>query len=167
MQKLNWLLFSFKGRVNRKLYWQFHLVKFLVSNLALMFLCSEAIGYLSQDPDAFTKLVAYATQVEAQASMTLSEQMRGAFDQILGLSMILYYIFLLPTLAVDVKRMHDRDKAWYWVLIQFIPLIGLVWFMIEAGALPGTEGPNRFGPTDGGTGPNQPKSSPDQGHFEA
>lgn len=51
---------------------------------------------------------------------------------------------LLPTLAVQVRRLHDLDKSGWWLLITLIPLIGfivaLVWFCSK-----GTEGDNRYG----------------------
>jgi uncharacterized membrane protein YhaH (DUF805 family) len=59
--------------------------------------------------------------------------------------------FLVPSLAVTVKRYHDRDKSGWWILILFIPLVGFIWFLIELGCLPGTPGPNRFGPDPLGT----------------
>jgi uncharacterized membrane protein YhaH (DUF805 family) len=53
--------------------------------------------------------------------------------------------FILPYLAVTVRRLHDLDKSGWWWLIGFIPLVGaiilLVWFCQR-----GTVGPNRFGP---------------------
>jgi uncharacterized membrane protein YhaH (DUF805 family) len=52
---------------------------------------------------------------------------------------------LLPTLAVTVRRLHDKDYSGWWVLLSLIPLIGaivlVVWFCQR-----GTVGPNRFGP---------------------
>jgi uncharacterized membrane protein YhaH (DUF805 family) len=52
---------------------------------------------------------------------------------------------LIPSIALSIRRLHDRDKSGWWFLLAFIPLIGalilLVWF-----ALPGTAGNNRFGP---------------------
>jgi uncharacterized membrane protein YhaH (DUF805 family) len=32
------------------------------------------------------------------------------------------------------------------MLIVLIPLVGIIWFLVELGFLPGTPGPNRFGP---------------------
>ena len=63
---------------------------------------------------------------------------------------ILYFIavaFLVVVgLAVQVKRWHDRGKSGWWVLIALIPLIGPLWALIETGFLPGTNGPNEYGP---------------------
>jgi uncharacterized membrane protein YhaH (DUF805 family) len=52
---------------------------------------------------------------------------------------------LYPSLAVAAKRFHDRDKSGWWVLIIFIPIVGIIWYIVELGCLPGTPGPNRFG----------------------
>jgi uncharacterized membrane protein YhaH (DUF805 family) len=52
---------------------------------------------------------------------------------------------ILPGIAVAARRLHDVDRSGWWLLLNFIPLIGwivlLVWFCTR-----GTEGPNRFGP---------------------
>lgn len=53
---------------------------------------------------------------------------------------------LVPSLAVAAKRWHDRDKSGWWSLILFVPFLGFVWYVVELGFLPGTPGPNRFGP---------------------
>lgn len=49
-------------------------------------------------------------------------------------------------LGLAVKRFHDRDKSGWWILIQLIPLVGAIWYIVETGFLPGTPGTNRFGP---------------------
>jgi uncharacterized membrane protein YhaH (DUF805 family) len=51
---------------------------------------------------------------------------------------------ILPSLAVAVRRLHDIDKAGWWVLIGIIPLVGWV-FLIIWTCTKGTLGPNRFG----------------------
>ena len=55
-------------------------------------------------------------------------------------------ILLYPSLAVQAKRWHDRDKSAWWLLINRIPIVGGLWALIECGFLRGTTGPNRFGP---------------------
>jgi len=55
-------------------------------------------------------------------------------------------LLLWPSLALSVKRWHDRDKTGWWVLLVFLPLIGAIWLLIECGCLRGTAGANRFGP---------------------
>ena len=51
---------------------------------------------------------------------------------------------LLPSLAVGARRLHDIDRSGWWLLIGFIPLIGLI-VLIVFFATRGTAGPNRFG----------------------
>lgn len=55
-------------------------------------------------------------------------------------------LLLWPSLAISVKRWHDRDKSAWWVLVGLIPVIGGLWLLIENGLLRGTPGPNRYGP---------------------
>jgi uncharacterized membrane protein YhaH (DUF805 family) len=55
-------------------------------------------------------------------------------------------ILLWPMLAISAKRWHDRDKAAWWILLSFVPIIGHIWVLVENGFLRGTHGPNRFGP---------------------
>jgi uncharacterized membrane protein YhaH (DUF805 family) len=76
----------------------------------------------------------------------------------------------ISAFAVGVKRLHDRDKSGWWVLLFLLapsvlgsiantseqPLVGFVlglasfvisiWALVELGFLRGTVGPNRYGP---------------------
>jgi uncharacterized membrane protein YhaH (DUF805 family) len=56
------------------------------------------------------------------------------------------FVLLLPLIPVTVKRWHDRDKSGWWILINFIPVVGDIWSFVENGLLRGTVGDNRFGP---------------------
>lgn len=53
-------------------------------------------------------------------------------------------ICFVPSLALNVKRCHDRNKSGWFYLVAFIPLIG-PWYLIEAGFLRGTDGSNKYG----------------------
>ncbi|NNM71966.1 DUF805 domain-containing protein [Enterovirga aerilata] len=61
-------------------------------------------------------------------------------------SMVVGLVSFVASIAVAVKRWHDRDKSGWWVLIVFVPVIGWIWAFVENGFLRGTPGPNRFGP---------------------
>jgi len=74
---------------------------------------------------------------------------------------VIYPIWLLatilPSLALQVRRLHDLDKSGWFILLNFIPLVGaiilLVWYCTK-----GTPGPNRFGPDRlAGLGPVSPR----------
>ena len=56
---------------------------------------------------------------------------------------------LWPGLALQIKRWHDRNKSGWWVLINFIPLIGVIWAIIENGFLSGNSGENQYGEAQG------------------
>lgn len=49
-------------------------------------------------------------------------------------------------ICVQGKRWHDRGKSAWWVLISFVPLVGLVWVIVECGCLAGSPEPNEYGP---------------------
>ncbi|MCZ8080566.1 MAG: DUF805 domain-containing protein [Fuscovulum sp.] len=51
---------------------------------------------------------------------------------------------LLPSLAVGARRLHDTDRSGWWLLIGFIPVIGLI-VLIVFFASRGQTGANRFG----------------------
>ena len=59
---------------------------------------------------------------------------------------IVSLLLLWPSLAISVKRWHDRGKSGWWVLVGLIPVIGGLWLLIENGLLRGSAGANRFGP---------------------
>jgi uncharacterized membrane protein YhaH (DUF805 family) len=64
-----------------------------------------------------------------------------------GVAMLLFLaIAFWPNIAVTAKRWHDRDKSAWWCLLMVVPVIGPIWTFVETGFLPGTTGPNRFGP---------------------
>jgi len=59
---------------------------------------------------------------------------------------LLTLLVIWPSLALSIKRWHDRGKSGWWVLIALVPLIGSLWVLIETGFLPGTPGTNEYGP---------------------
>ena len=60
---------------------------------------------------------------------------------------ILRLVILLPSLAVQVRRLHDMDRSAWWLLLLVPPItiIGLIILLIMS-IFPGTPGPNRYGP---------------------
>ena len=56
--------------------------------------------------------------------------------------MVIVLAFILPSIAVSVRRLHDRDWSGWWYLLGFVPFGSLVLFVWYV--LPGTKGPNRF-----------------------
>lgn len=52
---------------------------------------------------------------------------------------------LLPGLGLCVRRMHDIDKSGWWVLINLIPLVGWIIFIVWA-VKDSQPTPNQYGP---------------------
>lgn len=53
--------------------------------------------------------------------------------------------FLLPNLAVVVRRLHDQDKPGPFIFLGLIPGVGGIIILVLM-LLEGTRGPNQFGP---------------------
>ena len=110
--------FSFEGRIRRRDYW---LGEFAVAAVIYLMIGLESV--ISPNP-------------------------RG--DQLLLVPLLLGIVVVLiagiwSSLALRVKRWHDRDKSWVWIFIGFIPFIGGLWELIELGFLDGSSADNRFG----------------------
>ena len=66
------------------------------------------------------------------------------FKVLFGLVVLMPYV--LVGWIVEIKRWHDLNRSGWWVLINFVPLIGALVSFIVLGFVKGTDGPNRFGP---------------------
>jgi uncharacterized membrane protein YhaH (DUF805 family) len=138
------LLFSFRGRLNRKPFWLATLVLVLILIVLVFALIAlGGIGLITGD----------LTQIGTGA-----------------LVLLLAYIPLLwVSLAICAKRLHDRNKSAAWLLLFWLvpavlqgvgevmqgnagialTVIGAaisIWALVELGFLRGTVGPNQYGP---------------------
>lgn len=113
---LSQILFSFSGRIGRGTFWG---VWFSMAAVSLF------VGLI---------IVGVSSRGDEGALATI---------------VVIYLLFLIPTvwigLSMQVKRWHDRDKSGWMVLINFIPIIGAIWALVELGFLRGTIGRNLFG----------------------
>src|SRR6266566_2393644 len=134
------LLFSFRGRLNRKRYWMTVIVTMAVIILLLLL------------------------------ALVMMREQRFEFAALTVVILLLLYIPLIWIgLAIGAKRLHDRDKSAWWLLVFYaapgilstagnrmeevgfiilhIISFGIsVWAFVELGCLRGTVGPNRYGP---------------------
>ncbi|RYG87752.1 MAG: DUF805 domain-containing protein [Alphaproteobacteria bacterium] len=62
---------------------------------------------------------------------------------------IIALVHLVPTIAVNVRRLHDIGKSGWWYLLIFIPLIGAILLIIWA-CRDSAPGDNRYGPNPKG-----------------
>jgi uncharacterized membrane protein YhaH (DUF805 family) len=66
----------------------------------------------------------------------------AAFERLMvGLSLV----FLVPALAVAVRRLHDQDKSGWFLLVALFPLFGWIYFVVMM-VTKGTDGANGYGP---------------------
>ncbi len=155
-----WLLFSFKGRIQRSYWWIANVVVVIAVGVAgsIIEAVARAQGMGFVDPET----------AKFEPTGTL-----GVLLAVIGLAN-LWIIF-----ALAAKRLHDRDRSAWWLaapyagllvgiafasmalslpeggrepwntlgVFAFFGIVGTVlWLFLELGFLPGTEGPNRFGP---------------------
>jgi len=112
------IFFSFNGRIGRSTFWLYG-----VLGLGIIgFVVGLIVGVVSQSKGSALAGIA----------------------SLVGL--VLDVVLIWAGLAISVKRWHDRGKSGWWILIGLVPLIGGLWVLIETGFLPGTDGPNQFGP---------------------
>ena len=62
----------------------------------------------------------------------------GTFGLIIGVGL------LIPYIAVAVRRLHDKDKSGWFLLLILIPIIGVIVLLVFF-CMKGTDGSNRFG----------------------
>jgi uncharacterized membrane protein YhaH (DUF805 family) len=110
--------FDFEGRSSRSEYWLFVLLNVIVG----VVYTAVVIGTRAADNGPS------AVGLAAMAVVTL-----------FGLASF------IPSLSVTVRRLHDTDKSGWLILLGLIPLIGVIILLVFY-ILPGTKGPNKFGP---------------------
>jgi uncharacterized membrane protein YhaH (DUF805 family) len=116
---MNNLLFSHRGRINRAKFWL---------GAVLLAILNTVV---------FSVAGAYSASNEDQSSLVFI-----VLAVLCGLALV---ATIYGSLCLGIKRYHDRGKSGVWVLIQFVPAIGALWYFIEAGCLRGQLGPNAYG----------------------
>jgi len=119
-------LFDLFGRVRRRDFWLF------------FFAC--ALVYTQM----FRSVLHVADVQEDVALASVSQVYKLLSNQYL---FTIFFVMQLATLAIIVRRWHDRDKSGLWTLVALFPVLGQVWLVVELGFLPGSSGTNRFGPS--------------------
>ena len=167
-----WYLFRFDGRINRALLWQALLIVALAAGL--LELINQAIHVLNGQrsftasltvnfdfglDDLFKTVDPRAYRLPASVDPT-NLIIRGIGNS----------LFLWIYLATAIKRLHDRNRSGWWIIVFFF-IPGLysqfsdllpnsnwmlpftltasilwMWGFVEMFIIPGTSGHNRFGP---------------------
>lgn len=127
---------EFSGRSRRKEYWMFALFLIIVMSV---------LGGLMAAGGLPAMLEAQRTGATATPPGPIF-WLGGALLALFALAII------VPGIAVVVRRFHDRDMSGWWylgfIVLSMIPVIGFLASIanLVIMCLPGTPGPNRFGP---------------------
>lgn len=71
----------------------------------------------------------------------------GLLDTPFGL--IYFFASLIPSLAIQVRRLHDVSKSGWYMLLNLVIIIGWIWLLI-LNILDSTPGNNKYGPNPKG-----------------
>ncbi len=112
---------DFSGRSRRREYWSFVLFNLLIGVAVWALLAATYAAGMS----------------ETQMTMIM-----GPVFMLYGLVAL---VFIIPGIAVTIRRLHDTDRSGWFVLFALIPLVGAI-FLLVFYCEKGTRGPNRFGP---------------------
>ena len=117
---------NFQGRAARSEYWFFALFVFIVAGIL------SALMFATVDFN--------------------TGQVSGLGYVVIAVLAIFYLAILIPSIAVAVRRLHDRNMSGWWylgfIVLSAIPFVGIVASiaMLVIFCLKGTDGDNRFGP---------------------
>jgi uncharacterized membrane protein YhaH (DUF805 family) len=117
-------LFSLKGRMGRRDFWIYSLGLALVGSLITA--GARVLSPYGLAAEIAFVPIGYGVHISAAAALA-------------GL------LLLWPTLAVTIKRAHDRDRRGRWLLLMLVPVAGFLFWLIDLGLLDGSKHANRFG----------------------
>ena len=144
---------EFSGRSRRKEYWMYTLLSVIITGIGYALMLSG--GYAS------VMAAASADPLAPADPAALTGASFGATFWIGACIVVVWGLgTLIPSIAVSIRRLHDRNMTgWYFlgfivavVVLSMIPGIGSIltlvayvgWIVLMA--LPGTPGPNQYGP---------------------
>ena len=156
------LFFGFSGRINRAKYWLLLILWIVFWAIAAIVLIGAVLAILG---------------LNVTDGKLPGPEHAGKFVHMILDYVVLFIVVVgiaiaswVSGFAIGVKRLHDRNKSGWWILVFYVApsvlgsvaekgaddtsgavmeLIGLVlwiWGLVELGFLRGTVGPNRFGP---------------------
>lgn len=74
-----------------------------------------------------------------------ADKLTGAHKTAVAITAVATVIAVINLIILNVRRLHDFNLSWWWVLLIFIPGIGLLWeFLILT--IPGSDRVNQYGP---------------------
>lgn len=122
---------TFSGRATRSEFWFFVLLKF-VASYALNFVGGIVSAIIALNRIGFPPVAHPATA-----------GLPSFYSAMPVLAWML--ILVVPSVAVEVRRLHDLDRSGWWWWFNLVPIAGPLW-LLYWNCTAGTPGENRFGP---------------------
>lgn len=112
------LLFSTDGRIGRKAWWLGQLIAVVCATLFCVFL-------------------------HFNIPHTLTWQMFSFHN--LSIGMVIGVTFFWIHLALNIKRWHDLTRSGWWLILNYLPIIGSIISIVVLGFYKGDAGDNEYG----------------------
>jgi uncharacterized membrane protein YhaH (DUF805 family) len=147
MQNITNLLATYRGRISRGKYWTAALIYIAIMIVLI------ALGFIMVGNSLLETSGEDAEDIVA-----------GLVSKGIGYVLIVIVVYIplvISGVFVGIKRLHDRDKSGWWLLVFYLlpvilsghgAILSLVsfavsiWGLVELGILRGTAGPNKYGP---------------------
>lgn len=128
---LIWLLFSIRGRANRK--------QFFFGNLVVFFMCLLPVIF---QIGMITKIEMIRQKEGILAAREYANSYAGVFSILEPIIYVLLIIgILIILIPLTAKRLHDLNLTWWASLIAFLlPVLWIIPYFMA-----GTKGENRYG----------------------
>lgn len=120
LEHLKYIMFSTKGRLNRRRYW---LTSLLITVIMGAIVVTLGLSY------GVTGAAEQLPLVQLVAAILM-----------LGFYLLMLYV----SIAMLIKRAHDRNRSGHFLWLLFLPIMNL-WPAIELSFFKGTEGQNQYG----------------------
>jgi uncharacterized membrane protein YhaH (DUF805 family) len=120
-------LFSIQGRAGRKTFW--------LTSLALTAVYAVLGGIAAL-------VLALTVKTGGDGSIT---QFGAPAIAATVVAVAIQPLFFWATLVVSIKRCHDHGRSGLFLFLGFVPLAN-AWLFVEQAFVPGTTGPNQYGP---------------------
>lgn len=104
--------FNWKERANRKEFWIFHFVSFVIQLTFVIVISSQLPKQITSQPELSQVIVI----------------------NLLLLSFLLYLLgTFFTTISLGIRRLNDLEKSKLWIFLLMVPFVGLVFYFIYLG----------------------------------
>lgn len=142
------------GRAQRAAYWYVLLYQLIIYAVLL------TVIFMADGGNQLWEVI--QMRLDGDVDATIADDFGLGISGVIGILILFGFAIanILPDIMLGIRRFHDLDQTGWFVLIfkilGIIPIVGhianvanLIWF-----AMPGTEGPNKYGPDPLGRGPD-------------